>query len=213
MSRLKSTPGSPAPARPGTAQAIAIAANSQGLIRWDLDLIGSAPDPSDGRVASAGVVGRRPRSGRRTGPWGGGVGWDGRLYGRDARTTRRWRLPAGANRLSTRISWVTGCFQCRIGRESGRAAPTRAGQGAATRGRKPHADHDSATATDRDGRIHLSRPHAVDHPRESRCRRAQPPRPAGSTSSCSAGTGPPSGSCSPSPARGRSTPRSRWIRS
>ena len=76
-----------------------------------------------------------------------------------------------------------------------------------------HADHDRAAAS-RSRRPNTPIATACCwSPAAARCPRGRPPRPAGSISSCSAGTGRPSGWSSPSPARARSTPRSRSTRS
>ena len=96
---------------------------------------------------------------------------DARAEGLRPRTCRRVgsigsRLPAGADRFDQDIVGYR-LFPMpdrpRIG--TSRPDPHRAG-GYHGGTDEPHADHDRATATDRDGRIHLSRPHAVDHPRQ-----------------------------------------------
>ncbi len=186
MSRLKSTVGESATARWPPIPVMAIAASCRHVRSLGSHQVGSGSVRSSRRRAWARCLTREPRARPAIG---------------------MSRVPAGSGGVETTedqdieiLRVVSNAGSTENSRE---ASAIRDGpRGIPGEDDDRHADHDRRAGADAGDRVHLPRPAAAGDARQSRCPRARPPRPAGSTSSCSAGTGPPSGWCSPSPASG-----------
>ena len=206
MSRLKSTSGSPAAATPGCRPGQSrVAAGSQGTESHGSHRLDSCSVRS---VASGGLPSAVPGGDGERGRGGGLI-----LFGKDARPTRPAGVPAVGSGSPFRISWISGCFQCRIRPRIGPNGPARAEAGPTFQGTTtvmpiiiagPRPMR-KAEYTYRDRMLIITRGSPLPRGRDTHSQR-------GRTSSCSAGTGRRSGWSSPSPARARSTPKSRWTR-